>query len=119
MSPDRERGDAQNSLRLIDDADDGPLPFSPKKGTPAARMPQVDSQTVRRGPAGCARRRRGARRPGSDLVGSRQRVLVESGSGGGHAENFAPVRVAGAPIGEIVNVRIEAVDQDMLIGVAE
>jgi threonylcarbamoyladenosine tRNA methylthiotransferase MtaB len=54
-----------------------------------------------------------------DQIGSRQKVLVESESGGGHAENFAPVRVAGAPIGEIVNVRIEAVDQDVLIGVAE
>ena len=112
----------ENSLRLIDDCDvvmGHIFPFSPKKGTPAARMPQVEAKTVK------ARARRlreaSARRKAAwlqDLLGSRQKVLVESESGGGHAENFAPVRVAGAPIGEIVTVRIQAVDQDVLIGVA-
>ena len=111
----------ENSLALVDDCDivlGHIFPFSPKKGTPAARMPQVDAQTVkaraRRLREATARRRMAWLR---DLIGSRQKVLVESESGTGHAENFAPVRVAGAPIGEIVTVHITAVDQDMLIGV--
>jgi len=96
------------------------FPFSPKKGTPAARMPQVDAMTVK----ARARRLREAsgRRKAAWLqgqIGSRQKVLVEGGNGSGHAENFAPVKVAGAPIGEIVTVRIAAVDQDGLIGVTE
>jgi threonylcarbamoyladenosine tRNA methylthiotransferase MtaB len=96
---------AANSLALIDDCDivmGHIFPFSPKRGTPAARMPQVPPPAVRER----ARRLReasGRRRMAwlQGLVGTRQKVLVEradpgsgSGAGGiGHAENFAPVRI--------------------------
>ena len=51
------------------------------------------------------------------MVGTRQRVLVERG-GTGHAENFAPVRLPapGKTVGEIVELRIAAVDKDILVG---
>ena len=87
---------AENSLRLVDECDivmGHIFPFSPKKGTPAARMPQVPPQVAR------ARARRlreaTARRKAAwlqGLVGTRQNVLVER-DGRGHAENFAPVQI--------------------------
>src|SRR3546814_14639240 len=51
------------------------------------------------------------------LVGTRQNVLVERKDGLGHAENFAPVRVAGgAAVGHIATVNVIALANDMLIG---
>jgi threonylcarbamoyladenosine tRNA methylthiotransferase MtaB len=112
-----------NSLRLIDECDivmGHIFPFSPKKGTPAARMPQVPSPIVK----ARARRLREAtadrrRRWLETLVGREQKVLVEREDGIGHSENFAPVRVEGARVGGIVDARITAVENDLLIGAAE
>ena len=109
----------ENSLRLIDECDvvmGHIFPFSPKKGTPAARMPQVASAVVKER----ARRLRDAsarRRAGwlESLIGTRQKVLVERSGTMGHAENFAPVRISGTP-GEIVETKIVGRDQDTLIG---
>ena len=136
----------ENSLRLVDECDivmGHIFPFSPKQGTPAARMPQVAPAVVkeraRRLREACARRRAAWL---EGLVGTRQRVLVEK-DGRGHAENFAPVAppssrrkrgprdgestaglqpsppaFAGAD-GEIVEVLITAVDGDTLVGIPE
>jgi threonylcarbamoyladenosine tRNA methylthiotransferase MtaB len=85
-----------NSLRLIDECDivmGHIFPYSPKAGTPAARMPQVAPQVVKE--RARALREATARRRAAWLgamVGTRQRVLFERG-GLAHAENFAPVRV--------------------------
>ena len=91
-----------NSLRLIDECDvvmGHVFPFSPKQGTPAARMPPVPGPVVkeraRRLRDACARRKRVWLR---ELVGSRQLVLVERSDGSGHAENFAPVRIEAPPL---------------------
>jgi threonylcarbamoyladenosine tRNA methylthiotransferase MtaB len=108
-----------NSLALIEDCDivmGHIFPYSPKQGTPAARMPQVAPQVVKER----ARRLREAsasRRHAwmTGLVGTRQRVLVERG-GLGHSESFAPVRVEGQEIGSILEVEIKAVDDGALIG---
>ncbi|MGZ8337209.1 MAG: tRNA (N(6)-L-threonylcarbamoyladenosine(37)-C(2))-methylthiotransferase MtaB [Allosphingosinicella sp.] len=87
----------EGSLRLIDECDivmGHIVPCSPKPGTPAARMPPVDPQRVKtraRALREASARRRAAWLAG--MVGTRQRVLVEREDGGGHAENFAPVRV--------------------------
>jgi threonylcarbamoyladenosine tRNA methylthiotransferase MtaB len=89
-----------NSLRLIDECDivmAHIFPFSPKKGTPAARMPQVQPKALKaraRRLREAAARRKGAWLEG--LVGTRQNVLVEK-EGFGHAENFAPVQIAPSP----------------------
>jgi len=110
------------------------FPFSPKKGTPAARMPQVAPAVVRERARAlreaCAERKTAWLR---GLVGTIQRVLVEK-DGFGHAENFAPVhlrrpRESGDPSenshwgpslgwgdGDIVEVRITGVDNDALVG---
>jgi threonylcarbamoyladenosine tRNA methylthiotransferase MtaB len=90
----------ESSLRLIDDCDilmAHIFPFSPKAGTPAARMPQVAGPVIReraRRLREATARRRQAWLDG--LVGTRQRVLVEK-DGFGHAENFAPVRIKPLP----------------------
>jgi threonylcarbamoyladenosine tRNA methylthiotransferase MtaB len=89
----------ENSLRLIDECDivmGHIFPYSPKRGTPAARMPQVPPAVVKeraRRLREAAARRRATWLEG--LVGTRQRVLVERENGFGHAENFAPVRITG------------------------
>jgi threonylcarbamoyladenosine tRNA methylthiotransferase MtaB len=87
----------ENSLRLIDECDivmGHIFPFSPKAGTPAARMPPVPAPVVRerarRLREACARRTAAWLQ---GMVGTRQRVLMERG-GLGHAENFAPVRLS-------------------------
>jgi threonylcarbamoyladenosine tRNA methylthiotransferase MtaB len=111
---------ARNSLDLVDECDivmAHVFPFSPKRGTPAARMPQVESRRIKER----ARRLRdasaGRRRAWlQSLVGTRQQVLVEK-DGRGHCENFAPVRLSGnAPPGRIAASRIVGVEDDVLIG---
>jgi threonylcarbamoyladenosine tRNA methylthiotransferase MtaB len=86
-----------NSVKLIAECDivmGHIFPYSPKAGTPAARMPQVAPAVVKeraRALREATARRRAAWLQG--LVGTRQRVLMERG-GLGHTEAFAPVRVS-------------------------
>jgi threonylcarbamoyladenosine tRNA methylthiotransferase MtaB len=109
-----------NSLALVEECDivmAHIFPFSPRAGTPAARMPQVPLSVVKaraRALREAAARRRRAWL--EQLVGTRQRVLVERG-GTGHAENFAPVRIAGE-VGTIREVTITGVEKDVLTGEA-
>ena len=131
-----------NSLALIDECDivlGHIFPYSPKAGTPAARMPQMAPQVVKER-ARALREASATRRAGwlAKLVGTRQRVLMERG-GLGHTESFAPAilrhpRESGGPAsfvgdkgrkrdsrfrgndGEIVDVFIEAVSDGQLIG---
>ncbi|MDP8994282.1 MAG: tRNA (N(6)-L-threonylcarbamoyladenosine(37)-C(2))-methylthiotransferase MtaB [Pseudomonadota bacterium] len=110
----------ENSLRLIDDCDivmAHVFPFSPRQGTPAARMPQLPPREVKaraRRLREAAARRRGAWLEG--LVGTWQHVLVEK-DGFGHAENFAPVRLDHRGDGEVVETVIAGVGDDALVGV--
>jgi len=113
---------AANSLSLIEECDivfAHVFPFSPRAGTPAARMPQVELEVARKR-AWILREASAARRAAwlATLVGSRQRVLMERG-GTGHAENFAKVRPATPEpdAGAIVELHIVAVDGDTLVGV--
>ena len=98
-----------NSLALIDDCDivhAHIFPYSPREGTPAARMPQVAPTLVKTRAAqlraaGEARRAAWLR----TLDGTEQRVLVEAPGDRGHAENFAEVRLDGQyPVGSIQTV---------------
>jgi threonylcarbamoyladenosine tRNA methylthiotransferase MtaB len=115
---------AENSLSLIDDCDivmGHIFPYSPKQGTPAARMPQVPGTIIKERAARL--RAATARRHAlwlQGLVGTTQRVLVERENGFGHAENFAPVRAhpgVSDGVGNVVEVRITAIDCDTLVGV--
>ncbi len=100
---------ACNTLALLDDCDivlGHIFPYSPRAGTPAARMPQHDAATIR---ARAARLRDAADASRSawleTLVGTEQSVLVERLDGRGHAGNYAPVRLASgaAPWGAQTN----------------
>ena len=111
---------ALNSLKLLDDCDviaAHVFPFSPRPTTPAARMPQVERETVK---ARAARLREAASerrlRWLDSLVRTTQRVLVEGG-GKGRSDAFAPVAVNGAERGQVGDAHITARDGDHLLGV--
>ncbi len=112
---------AENSLRLVEECDivmGHIFPFSPKRGTPAARMPQVSpaiaKDRARRLREACARQRNLWL---EGLIGTKQRVLLEK-ENFGHAENFAPVRLASAgQVGAIVELSVTGIENGMLTGV--
>jgi threonylcarbamoyladenosine tRNA methylthiotransferase MtaB len=110
-----------NTLALIDEcaiAIAHIFPYSPRAGTPAARMPQVARPIVKDRAARL--REAGARRKAGWLqeqVGSVTLVLVELDGASGHAENFARVMLPASAPNNIVAARIVAVDGDSLTGV--
>jgi threonylcarbamoyladenosine tRNA methylthiotransferase MtaB len=112
----------ENSLRLVDEAGLSQLhvfPFSPRKGTPAARMPQLGRGIAKaRGTRLRAKGDAALQARFRSLVGSVHSVLVEK-SGFGHSECFAPVSFAGAGApGHIVPVIITGLDGTRLQGQA-
>ena len=111
---------AINSLKLLDDCDiiaAHVFPFSPRPGTPAARMPPLARDLVK---ARAARLREAAanrrQRWLDSMAGSVQPVLVES-EGSGHTNNFAPVAIAGGTRGESGVARITGRESDHLTAV--
>lgn len=94
------------------------FPYSPRPGTPAARMPQVPV-AVRRERA-ARLRALGERRLEAFLaaqLGKRVRGLVEQG-GRGHTDQYAPFRLAGEPLpaGRVVELAIERAEAGALLG---
>ncbi|MBA4047157.1 MAG: tRNA (N(6)-L-threonylcarbamoyladenosine(37)-C(2))-methylthiotransferase MtaB [Sphingomonas sp.] len=111
-----------NTLALIDDCDivhAHIFPYSPRVGTPAARMPQV-APDVRKARAAMLREAAAQRRAAwlCRLVGSHQAVLVERPGTRGHAGNFAEVALPPAPVGSVQTVTIAHVADEVLIGTA-
>jgi threonylcarbamoyladenosine tRNA methylthiotransferase MtaB len=108
----------ENSVRIVEEAGLTHLhvfPYSPRKGTPAARMPQVDRSVVK---ARAARLRAAGdvahARHLAAMVGTAQRVLVER-EGLGRTEGFALAAIdAGGP-GEIVEAAITGHDGERLV----
>jgi threonylcarbamoyladenosine tRNA methylthiotransferase MtaB len=108
-----------NSLDLVEECGLTHLhvfPFSPRPGTPAARMPQLNRQIVKERAARL--RERGAlalRRHLDAEVGASHRVLIES-RGQGRTEQFTQVLLA-APDepGTIVELKIAGHDGKQLI----
>ncbi|AMO71704.1 tRNA (N(6)-L-threonylcarbamoyladenosine(37)-C(2))-methylthiotransferase MtaB [Sphingorhabdus sp. M41] len=110
-----------NSLSIIEQCDivHGHIfPYSPKQGTPAAKMPQIDGQVIKER----AKILRTAirERSGSwhqSLVGSRQNILAEISGDTGYSENFARVHFdTKASKGQIVPVEIIDMQDKKLIG---
>jgi len=110
----------ENSLALVRDCrivHGHVFPYSPREGTPAARMPQVDKALIRDRAArlreACAVGRQAWL---ATLVGTEQRVLIETSGIAGHGESFAPVRFATAQaVGKIVAARITGLEDGALI----
>jgi threonylcarbamoyladenosine tRNA methylthiotransferase MtaB len=98
------------SLDLIDECGLTQLhvfPFSPRPGTPAARMPQVAREVVKERAARLREKGGAALRARlDDEIGQRRSVLIES-TQSGRTEHFLPLRlqVAGEP-GTLREVRI-------------
>jgi threonylcarbamoyladenosine tRNA methylthiotransferase MtaB len=85
------------SLALVDECGLTQLhvfPFSPRPGTPAVRMPQLDRDIVKQRARRLREKGEAALRTHLDAqVGSRRQVLTERG-GVGHTEQFTAVKLA-------------------------
>jgi threonylcarbamoyladenosine tRNA methylthiotransferase MtaB len=115
----------ENSLKLLGDCDivfTHVFPYSPRPGTPAARMPQLDRSVVRdrakrlRAAAAC-RKAEWLR----SLVGTTQRTLIELDRQTGYAPNFARVTLeqhlpASNMRGTMIDVCITGTDGATLLG---
>ncbi|MET3559494.1 threonylcarbamoyladenosine tRNA methylthiotransferase MtaB [Bartonella japonica] len=110
----------QNSLSLINDCYLTHLhvfPFSPREGTPAARMPQINRRVVKM-------RAERLRKAGevayqkhlAHLQNSQQTILVEKDEIG-RTEDYTLTQIKGAKAGTIVQALIVGHDGDKLIAV--
>jgi len=110
-----------NSLSLVDDAGLSRLhvfPYSPRPGTPAARMPQLPRGLVKERAARLRARGEAALRTRLDsMVGSTRTVLMERG-GVGRTACFTPVAFDGVP-GTFLSLALKARGGDRLIGVVQ
>ncbi|MBR0821035.1 tRNA (N(6)-L-threonylcarbamoyladenosine(37)-C(2))-methylthiotransferase MtaB [Bradyrhizobium liaoningense] len=90
------------------------FPYSPRPGTPAARMPQVAGGAIKER----AKRLRAAgeaalRRRLQEEVGTTRDVLIESDSQG-RTEHYLPVAIAGERVGRVVPLVIAGSDGERL-----
>jgi threonylcarbamoyladenosine tRNA methylthiotransferase MtaB len=108
----------ENSLDIVEECGLTHLhvfPFSPREGTPAARMPQVRREIVKQRAA----RLRGVgetayARHLASLVGTRQSVLIER-EGLGRTEGFTLVAIPAGQPGEILQADITGHDGERLV----
>lgn len=108
----------ENSLKIVDECGLTHLhvfPFSPREGTPAARMPQLDRRTIKQRAA----RLRAAgdaayMRHLAALSGTNQSVLIER-EGIGRTEGFTIVAIEAGQPGEIVSAQVTGHDGERLI----
>jgi threonylcarbamoyladenosine tRNA methylthiotransferase MtaB len=82
------------------------FPYSPRPGTPAAKMPQVAGPTIKER----AKRLRAAgeaalRQRLTAEIGAKRDVLIES-DGQGRTEHYLPVAIAGERVGSVVPLTI-------------
>ena len=92
------------------------FPFSPRPGTPAARMPQVPHDVIKaRAAALRAVAAEGRQAWLASQIGTRTPVLVENREKG-HSDGFAPVRITGSARGDLAPALITAFDGETLIG---
>ncbi|MDF0498531.1 tRNA (N(6)-L-threonylcarbamoyladenosine(37)-C(2))-methylthiotransferase MtaB [Bradyrhizobium yuanmingense] len=90
------------------------FPYSPRPGTPAARMPQVAGPVIKErakrlravGEAALQQRLQAE-------IGTMREVLIES-EGQGRTEHYLPVAIAGERVGSIVSRLIAGVDGERL-----
>jgi threonylcarbamoyladenosine tRNA methylthiotransferase MtaB len=90
------------------------FPYSPRPGTPAARMPQVAGPEIK----ARAKRLRAAgdaalRQRLQSELGATRDVLIES-DGQGRTEHYLPVAIAGERVGSVVPMMIAGSDGERL-----
>ena len=110
----------QRSLDLVDVCGLSFLhvfPFSPRKGTPAALMPQIDRAIVRNRARALREKGAGARSAFlAEQAGETRSVLIEK-PGVGRTEHFAETIMHGGAPGEIVAAQITGADADRLTAI--
>jgi threonylcarbamoyladenosine tRNA methylthiotransferase MtaB len=98
--PTEDEDMAARTRDLVDEAGLSTLhvfPFSPRPGTPAARMPQLDRALIKERAARLRAKGEGAAKARlAALTGTTQELLVERG-GIGRTRCFAPARIDGEP----------------------
>ncbi|MER9413729.1 MULTISPECIES: tRNA (N(6)-L-threonylcarbamoyladenosine(37)-C(2))-methylthiotransferase MtaB [unclassified Mesorhizobium] len=108
----------QNSIKIVEECGLTHLhvfPFSPREGTPAARMPQVRRELVKQRAAQLRAAGEAAyRRHLSSLPGTRQTILIER-DGVGRTEGFTLAGLGTGAPGEIVEADITGHDGVRLI----
>lgn len=110
-----------NSMDIIDQCDiiHGHIfPYSPRKGTPAANMPQVKGPVIKQR-AKLLRQKLASRAQvwRDNLVGTQQNVLCELNGKAGYAENFAHISFEETMSeGQIIPVEVISSDGQKLIG---
>lgn len=106
------------SQELVDECDLAFLhvfPYSPRPGTPAAKMPQVDGRTIKdRARRLRANGRAALQRRLESEVGARRSVLIESATQG-RTEHFIPVVVTGGVQGAVQTMTIAGHDGERLL----
>ena len=109
----------ENSLGLVDDAGLSRLhvfAFSPRPGTPAARMPQLPGMIVKERAARLRRKGKAALEARLDtMIGSRHSVLMERG-GIGRTPCFTPVEIGDIAHGTFLDVRVTGRSGEQLTG---
>ncbi|MFO6448687.1 MiaB/RimO family radical SAM methylthiotransferase [Erythrobacter sp. NE805] len=116
--PTEDEAHHAENLSIIDELDivhAHVFPYSPRPGTPAARMPQLPRAVVK-ARAAALRERAAARRAAwlESLVGETLPVLAEKG-GTGYAPTYAPVALPhGTAPGTIIDVTPNAVREGLL-----
>ncbi len=111
----------ENSLRLVEEAGISYLhvfPYSARKGTPAARMPQVPGP-VRKARAAKLRALGDSQytKLCESRIGGAERVLVER-NGMGRTEQFVPIHMPGHAAGDLAPVRVTGLAAGNLVGEA-
>ena len=111
----------ENSLSFITEANLSYIhafPYSPRPGTPAALMPQVDKGVARRR---ASQLRTAGEKQAATLYASRlgkiETALFEN-TGLGRTEQYAPVRIANSKPGDLLRVRITGLGDHGLVGEA-
>ncbi len=111
----------ENSLSIVDDCGLTHLhvfPFSPRAGTPAARMPQLDRRLIKE--RAQRLRDKGDQALAAHLAaeqGATRRVLVER-HGRGHTEHFTEAAIDAGEPGSIVAARITGRTASTLVATA-
>ncbi|TFF21658.1 tRNA (N(6)-L-threonylcarbamoyladenosine(37)-C(2))-methylthiotransferase MtaB [Jiella endophytica] len=115
--PTETEGMFQNSLKIVEECGLTLLhvfPFSPREGTPAARMPQLEKPVIKERAARLRALGDAAHAAHlGRLVGSRQSVLVER-EGLGRTEDFTLARLDGGLPGEILDTIITGTADGLL-----
>ncbi|HEX4636766.1 MAG TPA: tRNA (N(6)-L-threonylcarbamoyladenosine(37)-C(2))-methylthiotransferase MtaB [Rhizomicrobium sp.] len=111
----------ENSLKLVDDAGFARLhvfPYSPRRGTPAAKMPQVSRATIKDRAARLRQKSGAALHARLDgMKGSRHMVLAERG-GIGRTPCFTPVEIGDVTHGTFLAIAISGRHGEHLTGTA-